>query len=392
MKLTNLSFCFALASGLAGGLAGLNAQDVRPVNGIQTIRVVEGVPVVLQDRAQEAEAQTRHLQVQGKKLIIVGEDGKQQEVQIPNSGSITITQQAEETNRDGKVDRKVVGKAVIVGPDGQKQEIELGDGGFSFVPGRMPVEFGNSVLPTLPAGMAVSKFFIGVHCEPVDEETRAKLQLGENKGLQVLEVTSDSPAEAAGLKSGDILLYANDTELGNREQLIEAVQKAGESQGELAFSIVRDEKEEKVVVRPAERPEMQAIPGMMGGIEILGEPGQMGADLDELRKQMEQMKVQIFRAAPGDVREGFAIPLPGIIREGFEALGPEELEQFSAQMAEARQQLEQARAEMEKAQVQIREEMQRAQQEIRQQLDEARKQIERAVEELRKTKGKTDDQ
>jgi membrane-associated protease RseP (regulator of RpoE activity) len=386
MKLTKLSLCFALASGLAGGLSGLNAQVAQPAVGVQTIRVEGGVTVNGHAIAPQEQGAARQIQVEGKKLIIVGADGKQQEIEIPNSGSITVTSQADETSRDGKVERKVVGKAVIVGPDGQKQEIELdATGGFGFVPGKL--------LPVLPAGMAVSKYFIGVHCEPVDEETRAKLRLGENKGLQVLEVTSDSPAETAGLKNGDILLYANDTELGNREQLIEAVQKAGESQGELAFSIVRDELEAKVVVRPAERPEMQAIPGMMGGIEIFGEPGQRGDDLDELRKQMEQMKVQIFRAVPGDVQEGFAIPMPGIIREGFESgFGPEELEQFRAQMAEARQQLDQARAEMEKAQVQIREEMQRAQKEIRQQLDEARKQLERAVEELRKTKGKADDQ
>jgi membrane-associated protease RseP (regulator of RpoE activity) len=254
----------------------------------------------------------------------------------------------------------------------------------------MPMEFGTFA----PAGMSVSKYFIGVHCEPVDEETRAKLRLGEDKGLQVLEVTSDSPAEAAGLKSGDILLYANDSELGNREQLIETVQKAGESQGELAFSIIRDGKEEKIVVRPAERPEMQAIPGMvMGGIEILGKPGEPGGDFDELRNQMEQMKMQIFRAGPEGAPAGFAVPMPGIIRGDFEAvLGPEEMEQFKTQMTEARKQLDEARAEIEKAQAQIRDEMQKAQDEIRQQLDEARKQLERAVEELRKTKGKSDNQ
>jgi ElaB/YqjD/DUF883 family membrane-anchored ribosome-binding protein len=397
MKRTNLSLCFALALGLAGGSSSSSAQEPQPIKVIQTYQVTgqaagpqETAP---QEKApqEQANAGRIQLEVNGRKVIIVGKDGQQQEIDVPESGSITITRSAEVTNRDGAIERKVVGKAIVIGPDGQKQEIELGDGGFGFGPDAMPMEFGRAFAPP---GMSVSKYFIGVHCEPVDEETRAKLRLGEDKGLQVLEVTSDSPAEAAGLKSGDILLYANDSELGNREQLIETVQKAGESQGELAFSIIRDGKEEKIVVRPAERPEMQAIPGMvMGGIEILGKPGEPGGDFDELRNQMEQMKMQIFRAGPEGAPAGFAVPMPGIIRGDFEAvLGPEEMEQFKTQMTEARRQLDEARAEIEKAQAQIRDEMQKAQDEIRQQLDEARKQLERAVEELRKTKGKSDNQ
>jgi|GEM_PF-1895271 membrane-associated protease RseP (regulator of RpoE activity) len=392
MKLTKLSLCFALASSFAGGISSSSAQEAQPRKGVQTIRVVQGEAVQGQDPASP-QANRIQIGVEGQKLIIVGKDGKQQEIQLPpGGGSITVTQQAEETNRDGKVDRKATGKAVIVGPNGEKQEIELGGGGFGFDAGGAELEprLLDIIPGKLPAGISISKYFIGVHCEPVDEETRAKLRLGEKNGLQVLEVTTNSPAETAGLKSGDILLYANDSELGNREQLIEAVQKAGESKAELALSIIRDEKEEKVVVRPGKRPDFEAIPGMMGGIQIMGEPGEMGADLDLLRKQMEEMKVQVFRAGPEGAVEGFAIPMPGIIREDFGVFVPEQMEDFKAQMAEARQQLEQARGEMEKAQVQIREEMQRAQQEIRQQLDEARKQLERAVEELRKTKAKND--
>ncbi len=390
MKLKNWSTCTALLLGLTGGLLltgtqPAQAQEGRAKGGIRTIRVVQG------EELPQTPLPPPQIQVEGKKLIIVDQDGKQKEIQLPQGGSITVTQSAEETNRDGKVDRKVVGKAVIIGPDGQKQEIELDGGGFAFGRAGEPMQF-----QAFPPGMAISKFFIGVHCEPVDDETRAELRLAENAGLQVLEVTADSPAEAAGLKSGDILLYANDTELATREQLIEAVQKAGDSESELGLALIRDGKEEKIVVRPAQRPDMPpipALPGIVGGLEIMGGPEGLNADLDvdldALRKQMEQMKVQIFQNGPEGAVQGFAIPMPGIIREGFAAeFDPQQMEELKAQLTEARQQLEQARAELEKSQARIQEELQRAQKEIRLQMEEARQQMEKAVEELRKSREK----
>lgn len=387
MKRTKFSLCLAVASLLPWGATVANAQDPqpsKPAKGIQTIRVIqgEGLP-------------QGQIQVEGKKLIVVDKDGKQQEIEIPASGSLSITQSTEETNKDGKVDRKVTGKAIIIGPNGEKQEIELDGGGF--VLGNQGMPGGFQFQPRM--GLALtSKFFIGVHCEPVDEETRAKLRLAEKAGLQVLEVSPESPAEAAGLKSGDILLYANDTELGTREQLIEVVQKVGEASEELALSIVRDGKEEKVVVRPAERPAMpmgeggMPIPGIGNldlDIDMFGGPEGAAPDIDALRKQMqeqmEQMRVQIF---PNGPEGGMAIPMPGIIRGLPEGLDAEQMKEIQAEMAEAKQQLAQARAEMEKAQKEISAELKRAQAEIREQMQEAKKEIQKAIEELRKSRDK----
>jgi hypothetical protein len=392
MKLTKYSIPLALILSLQFGLTTAQAQDVANTpKGIQTIRVVQGQPIPPQEP----------LQVQGKSIIVVDKDGKKTEIPLEGNGSITITRSAQETNKDGKVERKVMGKAIIVGPDGIKQEIELdGGGGFGL---QLGGEGGPDSLPGfMPATAQISKYFIGVHCEPVDDATREELRLAEKAGLQVLEVTPDSPAQKAGLQAGDILLYANDSELGSREQLIEAVQKAGEAKDELAFSIVRDGKEDKVVVRPGERPEMPAMPGMpmmpaMPGMPVMpAMPGLdlniavdgegMAPDMEALKKQMEQLRVQILQNGPEGVVQGFAVPMPGIIRGLPEGFDPEQMEQLKAEMESARKQLEQAREEMEKAQTELREELQRTQREIREQMDEARKQLEKAIQELRKSK------
>lgn len=378
MKLTKFSLSLALVLSLPFGPTAVRAQEAKPApQGIQTIRIVEGQELPPQEP----------LQVQGKSIIVVDKDGKKTEIPIEGNGSITITQSAQETNKDGKVERKVMGKAIIVGPDGKKQEIELDGGGFGLQLGGEPQAI---PLPGfMPATAQISKYFIGVHCEPVDELTREELRLAEKAGLQVIEVTPDSPAQKAGLEPGDVLLYANDSELGSREQLIDAVQKAGEANDELAFSIVRDGKEEKVVVRPGERPEMPGMPLMPPGIaglnlDIEGEGN--APDMEALKKQMEQMRMQILQNGPNGQVQGFAVPMPGIIRGMPEGFDPEQMEQLKAEMESAREQLEQARTEMEKAQTELREELQRTQREIREQMDEARKQLEKAIQELRKNK------
>jgi hypothetical protein len=380
MKLTKFSLSLALVLSLPFGLTAVRAQEAKPApQGIQTIRVVEGQALPPQEP----------LQVQGKSIIVIDKDGKKTEIPIDGNGSITITQSAQETNKDGKVERKVMGKAIIVGPDGKQQEIELDGGGFGF-----QLEGDAMPVPALPGFMPpnvqMSKYFIGVVCEPVDDATREELRLGEKAGLQVLDVTIDSPAQKAGLQTGDILLYANDSELGSREQLIEAVQKAGEAKDELALSIIREGKEEKIVVRPGERPEIPPMPGMPAmpgiGLDIQVDGEGMAPDMEALKKQMEQMRVQILQNGEGGVVRGFAVPMPGIIQGMPEGFDPEQMEQLKAEMEAARKQLEQAREEMEKAQTELREELQRTQREIREQMEEARKQLEKAIQELRKSK------
>ncbi|MFO0263634.1 MAG: hypothetical protein ACK53V_18555, partial [Planctomycetota bacterium] len=86
MKRTNLSLCFALALGLAGGSSSSSAQEPQPIKVIQTYQVTgqaagpqETAP---QEKApqEQANAGRIQLEVNGRKVIIVGKDGQQQEI------------------------------------------------------------------------------------------------------------------------------------------------------------------------------------------------------------------------------------------------------------------------------------------------------------------------
>jgi hypothetical protein len=181
------------------------------------------------------------------KIIITDSDGKKRELDLQGARSIVVNQSEQVVDNNGERQTKRVGKAIIIGPDGERHEIDLGgDGAGLNFPGF--------------AGLAKSDqsskgFMIGVHCEPVGDALRSQLQLDSESGLVVVKVSKDSPAEAAGVEKHDILMFADDRELGSQSDLSESVQTAGKEKAKLSLTVIRAGKEIGVDVSPVERPE-----------------------------------------------------------------------------------------------------------------------------------------
>ena len=75
------------------------------------------------------------------------------------------------------------------------------------------------------------------------------LQLPERRGVLVLHVRSRSPAERAGLRTGDLVLSAGRKRIASPGQLFQAVAAAGVG-GRLQLGIVRHSQEQQVAVVP----------------------------------------------------------------------------------------------------------------------------------------------
>ena len=75
-------------------------------------------------------------------------------------------------------------------------------------------------------GGEATGYWIGVVCQPVDAELRAKLKLDEGQGLLIDEVRPDSPAAKAGLRKDDVVLAAAGKPLATVKQLADAVAEA----------------------------------------------------------------------------------------------------------------------------------------------------------------------
>ena len=106
----------------------------------------------------------------------------------------------------------------------------------------IPSNMAKTVIEQLRAHKRVSRGWIGVKIQPVDENTAKAVGLDKAKGALVGEVFTDGPAEKAGVKTGDIILAVNDAEVKDNSALLQKI--ASLTPGEkITLNIWRDGKE-----------------------------------------------------------------------------------------------------------------------------------------------------
>jgi len=101
---------------------------------------------------------------------------------------------------------------------------------------------------------AENSYWVGAVIGPIPEPILAHIAEGtipEGKGICVMEVVPDSPAEKAGLKNFDVILKVNG-EAVNGEEFVEKV-RASEGK-KLTCEVLRAAKTQNIDLTPAERP------------------------------------------------------------------------------------------------------------------------------------------
>ena len=252
------------------------------------------------------------------KLIITEADGTKREIDLRGAQSIVVNKSVKSVMENGQQKTQTSGKAIIIGPNGERQEIDLVG----------PIENDLS-LPTFndvhQADRVTNSYMIGVSCEPVGAALSAQLDLETGVGLVVLNVAPDSPAASAGVEKHDILMFADDRQLGKQSDLVEAVQIAGKEKTRISLSLLRAGKEIGVEVLPIERPAKtfgrgfglprafdvfpefndrnfrmkwrEFEPGIILGDDI---HAQMKAQMDQMRAEMKELQRQFDDQIPGD--------------------------------------------------------------------------------------------
>ncbi len=94
-------------------------------------------------------------------------------------------------------------------------------GGFAGVGFAIPINLVRNVADQIVKTGAVSRGFLGVAPQALTPELAA--QFGTHRGALVADITPDSAAESAGLKSGDIITKVNDLDILDPRQLLLAV-------------------------------------------------------------------------------------------------------------------------------------------------------------------------
>ena len=108
------------------------------------------------------------------------------------------------------LDGEVIGvNTAIYSPSG-------GNVGIAFA---VPAKTAMQVVEQLKSSGTVSRGWLGVKIQNVDEDTAASLGLPEPKGALISEVTANGPAAASGLKTQDAILQVNGAKIADSREL-----------------------------------------------------------------------------------------------------------------------------------------------------------------------------
>jgi serine protease Do len=143
---------------------------------------------------------------------------------------------------------EVIGvNTAIVSPTG-------GNIGIAFA---IPSETVQSVIASLRQNGTVTRGYLGVQIQPVTAEIQESLSLKTQEGALVGEVQPGLPADQAGIKSGDIIVDVDGTQIKTVRELQRKIAAFRPDQT-VKIKVIRDGKEQTIEVKLAKLPDQAA--------------------------------------------------------------------------------------------------------------------------------------
>jgi serine protease Do len=102
--------------------------------------------------------------------------------------------------------------------------------------------------PVAPFPTIVQSPVLGVECESLGDEQQFAEFFGVKDGLLVKNVLSGSPAARAGIKAGDVIVKVDETRVGTRRELNDALRVASQK-NTYQVTVVRNKKEQQITVQ-----------------------------------------------------------------------------------------------------------------------------------------------
>jgi serine protease Do len=181
----------------------------------------------------------------------------------------------------------------------------------------VPINLAKEILPELRENGRVTRGWLGVGVQPLTPEIAAALGLENTEGALVSQVREDSPAEAADIRRGDVIVAYRGEPIDDLRTLPRAV-SATEVGEEVSIELIRDTQRFTVVARMGELAEMAPAPPRRGEQGGVGSYGFEAQDLPpELRDRLglQEGGVAVSGVEPGSLAERAGLQLGDVILE-----------------------------------------------------------------------------
>lgn len=183
---------------------------------------------------------------------------------------------------------------------GINSQIYSRTGGFMGLSFAIPVEVAMDVVKQLKDKGVVSRGWLGVYIQEITHELAQSFDLDKPVGALVSQVISESPAEKAGIKAGDVILAFNDEPIMDSSDLPPLVGRVSVG-SKASISLLRDNQRKTLDVTIEELPSEDTSRAQLKPSKPT-ESNKMGVDVAELdaeaRKQLGR-GVIIRKVQPG---------------------------------------------------------------------------------------------
>ncbi len=142
-------------------------------------------------------------------------------------------------------------------------------GGFQGIGFAVPSNMAVHIMDMLLTTGKVTRGWLGVSIQDVNQQIADAMHLPEQTGALVGDVVSDSPAEKAGLKAGDLILTLNGDKIKNSSELRNEVASTAPGT-KVDFGILRNGKNMSITVTLGEMPAEMSAAGPGGVQKELG--------------------------------------------------------------------------------------------------------------------------
>lgn len=122
----------------------------------------------------------------------------------------------------------------------------------------IPVSIAKQVMDQIIRQGSVTRGWIGIEAQDITPELAESFKLSNSNGTLIANVLPDSPAEKAGLKSGDVLLEINGNQVSDSSSMLTLI-SALKPKKEATIKILRDQKEIELPIIIGKRPKPQNI-------------------------------------------------------------------------------------------------------------------------------------